>query len=150
MQDLLMFIFSLTTGKDSSIPTYGHLKNSINGYQVDNIEGSGAPILLAPNPFRIMEPERNELRLIHEQLAEMEDLDADFELELDNVYLDSVYRPLLRGDGEDHKRMALMDFDVPAHILLVAQLKLEDQFETAHAIQGIINEYIRLFPGRRF
>jgi len=97
-----------------------------------------------------MEPERNELKIIHDQLAEMEDWDEAFEMELDTVYLDSVYRPLLKGDGEDHKRMALMDFDMPAHILLVAQLRAEEQHETAMAIQGIINNYLRLFPTRRF
>jgi len=95
-----------------------------------------------------MEPECNELKLIHEQLAEMEDSDAAFELELDTVYLDTVYKPILKGDGEDHKRMALMDFDVPAHIVLVEELKAESQFETAQVIQWLLDEYARLFPSR--
>jgi hypothetical protein len=97
-----------------------------------------------------MEPELNELKIINEQLAEMEELDPEMELELDTVYLDSMYRSVLKGDGEDDKRMALMDFDVPAHILLVAELKNARQYDTAKVIQWYINEYLRLFPGRKF
>ena len=95
-----------------------------------------------------MEPARNELKIIHQQLAEMEEWDDSFELELDTVYLDSLYRPILKRDGEDHKRKPLMEFDVPAHILLLTELKAEEQFETAKVIQWYLDEYARLFPGR--
>jgi len=95
-----------------------------------------------------MLPERNELKVLHEQLAEMEEMDEDFELELDTVYLDSMFQSILKGDGEDHKRMALMDFDVPAHRQLLADLEEEKQFATGAVIQWYLNEYARLFPTR--
>ena len=97
-----------------------------------------------------MLPERNELRILHQQLAEMEETDDEFELELDTVYLDSMFRSVLKGDGEDHKRMALMDFDLPAHKELYAQLQAEGQFVTANVIKWYIDEYARLFPTRFF
>ena len=95
-----------------------------------------------------MLPERNELKVLNAQLAEMEEMDDDFELELDTVYLDSMFQSILKGDGEDHKRMALMDFDVPAHRQLLAELQAENQVETSRVIQWYLNEYARLFPTR--
>jgi hypothetical protein len=95
-----------------------------------------------------MLPERNELKILHQQLAEMEEMDEEFELELDNVYLDTMFRSVLRNDGEDHKRMALMDFDVIAHRRLLADLEAEGQFVTARVIKWYLDEYVRLFPTR--
>lgn len=95
-----------------------------------------------------MLPERNELKVLLQQLAEMEDMDKDFESELDSVYMDAMFRSFMKGDGEDQKRLALMDFDVQAHKELLRQLRAEEQWETAEVIGWFLSEYARLFPTR--
>src|SRR6187455_434084 len=95
-----------------------------------------------------MLPQRNELKVLLQQLSEMEEMDQEFESELDSVYLDSVFRSVLKGDGEDQKRLALMDLDVEAHKNLLSDLRAEGQWETAQVIGWFLSEYARLFPSR--
>lgn len=95
-----------------------------------------------------MLPERNELKVLLQQLAEMEDMDHEFESELDTVYLDSKFRAVMKNDGEDKKRLALIDFDVEAHRQLADDLLEEGQYETYKVIAWFLSEYERLFPAR--
>lgn len=98
-------------------------------------------------PYEML-PERNELKVLLQQLAEMEEMDHDFESELDSVYLDSKFRAVLKNDGEDKKRLALIDFDVDAHKELAEDLLEEGQYETYKVIEWFLSEYARLFPAR--
>ncbi len=95
-----------------------------------------------------MLPEQNEWQVLRAQFTDTAAEEQEYDLALDEAYISFLDQSVLKGDGEDHKRMLLMNFDVPAHRQLLRELIQEEQFATSRVIRWYLDEYTRLFPGR--
>ncbi len=95
-----------------------------------------------------MLPERDEWQILRDRFTETNEEEVELDMQLDEDYISFLYLSFLKGDGDDKKRILLMNFDVPAHKELLAQLSAEHQHDTCRIIQWYLDEYARLFPGR--
>ena len=78
-----------------------------------------------------MLPERNEWLVLNAQFTDAARDEQEHDLILDEAYLSYLDQSVLRGDGEDHKRMMLLNFDVRAHQDMLWELIVDGQYGTA-------------------